>query len=119
LVQVERGEDEYSRHVAGPCGQNLARRRDTVGHGHADVHQDDVRREVRRELDRLPSVGRLADDFQVVLGVDQRRERGAEQRLVVDDGDSGGHPGPSIEAWAIEAWAIEAWAIGTRAVTRT
>ena len=46
---------------------------------------------LRRELDRLPAVGRLADDLQVVLGVDQRGERGPQQRLVVDDEDAGRH----------------------------
>jgi len=83
LVQVEGREDEYPGHEPGPFGSNLFGRLDAVRHRHPDVHDDDV----RRELDRLPSVGRLADDLQVVFGVDERRERGAQQRLIVDDED--------------------------------
>src|SRR6202012_5455723 len=41
------------------------------------------------------------DDLQVVLGVDQRRERGAQQRLIVDDQDPGCHITPSIGTWAV------------------
>ena len=74
-----------------PVGGDLPRRLDPVHDRHPDVHDHDVRREAGRELDRLPAVGRPADDGQVILGVDQRRERGAEQLLVVDDQDGGGH----------------------------
>ena len=37
------------------------------------------------ELDRLRAVGRLADDVEVVLGVEDHLEAGAHERLVVGD----------------------------------
>ena len=40
-----------------------------------------------RLLDRLEAVLGLADDRQAVLLVDQRRDRAAEERLVVDEQD--------------------------------
>src|ERR1700683_780365 len=101
LVQVERGEDEDpGAGTTASFGKNLPRGLDPVQHRHPDVHDDDGRGEAGRELDRLPAVGRLADDLQVVLGVDQRGERGTEQRLVVHDQNPGRHPAPSIGTWA-------------------
>ena len=38
-----------------------------------------------RELDRLGAVGGLADDVEVVLGVEDHAEAGAHERLVVGD----------------------------------
>jgi hypothetical protein len=88
LVEVERGEHEHARgHVAAQRG-HLARRLDAVELGHADVHQHDVGRQATRLLDRRVAVGRLADDVDVLLGVEDHAEAGAHQRLVVGDQDA-------------------------------
>src|SRR5580704_17937973 len=100
LVQVERGEDQHPGHARALAGGDLPGGLDTVHHRHPDVHHDDVRPEARSDLDGLAAVARLTDDLQVVLRVDERGERGTEQRLVVDDEDPDRHPAPSIGTWA-------------------
>ncbi len=67
---------------------------------HPDVHEDYVRREPRRELDGLLPVGGLAHHPQVVLCLDQRRERGPQQRLVIDDEHADRHGALSNGTWA-------------------
>ena len=57
---VGAGESDDPDTREGGC--DLARRRDTVEDRHADVHEDHVRREGEREVDRLLAVARLADD---------------------------------------------------------
>ena len=44
--------------------------------------------EPARLLDRLEAVGGLADDVEVVLGVEDHPEAGAHERLVVGDQDA-------------------------------
>ena len=66
-------------------GQQPPGRLDPVDLRHAHVHQDDVRRDAARQLDRLAPVGRLADDLEVGLRLEDHPEAGAHECLVVDD----------------------------------
>src|SRR5262249_14360289 len=61
---------------------------------HLYVHEHDIRPQSAGQLDGRRAVGGLADDFQVVLGVEQRPESGPHQRLVVGEQDPD-HAGPS------------------------
>ena len=72
---------------------DLAGRGQPVDLRHADVHQHDVGEQFGRERDRLGAVAGLADDFDVVLGVEQGAEPGAHQHLVVGEqhADRHGH----------------------------
>ena len=74
-------------------GEEPARRLDAVDVGHADVHQDDVRPQAPRLRDRLAPVRRLADDLDVLLGLEDHAEAGADERLVVGDQDAQAHAG--------------------------
>ena len=84
LVHVE-GRQHHDLGGRVRCGQQLPRRLDPVDLGHAHVHQDDIRRDAARLLDRLSPVRRLADDLEVGLGLEDHPEAGAHERLVVDD----------------------------------
>ena len=66
---------------------DLSRRGEPVDVGHADVHQHDVGPLAAGELDRLGAVGRLADDLDVVLGVEQGPEPAAYEHLIVGEED--------------------------------
>ena len=55
--------------------------------GHPDVHQHDVRTGRAYDRDGLASVRGLADDLDVVLGVEQRAQPGPQQCLVVGQHD--------------------------------
>ncbi len=55
---------------------------------HPDVHQHDVRPGRAHDGDGLLAVGRLAHDLDVVLGVQQRPQPGAQQGLVVGEHDT-------------------------------
>ena len=72
-------------------GRDLARRRDPVELGHADVHQHDVGPQPLRAVDGLLAVGRLADDRDVVLGLEHHPEARPHERLVVGDEDADAH----------------------------
>jgi signal transduction histidine kinase len=63
--------------------------------GHGKVEQHEVRLEPRRVHDRLSAVGGAADDVEAV-GAEERRERLAGQRVVVDDEDPGSQLLPLI-----------------------
>jgi hypothetical protein len=54
------------------------------------VHQDHVGPEPAGQFDRLHAVDRLADDLDVVLGLEDQPEAAADQGLVVGDQDPGG-----------------------------
>ena len=58
---------------------------DAVQAGHADVEQAHVRAQPPGQLDGPPPVGGLADDLDVRLGVEDHREPGADDLLVVGD----------------------------------
>ena len=63
---------------------------------HLHVHDHQVGLQPSRLLDALEAVVGLADDLQVRLGVDQRRDRAAEQRGVVDEQHPGGARGRGV-----------------------
>jgi hypothetical protein len=83
LVEVEGGEDEDA------CGavivQKAARGLEPVEFGHADVHEDHVGCELAGACEGLESVGRLADDLDVLLGFEDHPKAAAHERLVVGD----------------------------------
>src|SRR6185369_1254499 len=62
-------------------------RRDPVHAGHVDVHQDDVRPERGRHLDRLGAAPGCPDDLDVALEAEELREVIPGLRDVVDDQD--------------------------------
>jgi hypothetical protein len=88
LVQVECGEHQHPDRRRAVERDDAARRLDPVELRHADVHQHDVRRQPPGQLDRLGAVGGLADDVEVVLGVEDHLEAGAHERPVVGDQDA-------------------------------
>ena len=61
-----------------------AGRLDPVELRHPHVHQDDVGQQPQRLVDAGAAVVGLADDLDVLLGVEHRRQAAADQRLVVD-----------------------------------
>ena len=87
LVEVEGREDEDARALLLPVEQS-AGRLEPVDVRHADVHQDHVRLHAVRGVHRLRAVGRLADDLDVLLGVEDHPESRPNERLVVDDEDA-------------------------------
>ena len=72
-------------------GEQAPRGLDAVELGHADVHQHDVGLERADLLDGVEPVGGLAHHLEVVLGVEDHAEAGADERLVVGDQQSDGH----------------------------
>ena len=87
VVAVERGEDDDLGPGEPVVAGDAAGRREPVAPGHADVHQHDVGQRLDRLAHGLVTVGRLADDGDVRLGVEQGAEPGAHQRLVVGEQD--------------------------------
>src|ERR1700722_4318389 len=83
LIEVERREDEHARRLRRLERRDLPGCLDSVHYRHPHVHHHNVRREAARLFHRLAPVDSFADDLQVVLGVDERGERRAEQRLLV------------------------------------
>src|SRR5512132_125916 len=69
--------------LANPPG-----RLDSVHHRHADIHQDNVRLELQRQLDCLRTVARAPDDLEGALAGEDRLERLGEQPMVVHDQDA-------------------------------
>ena len=67
---------------------------DAVEHGHAHVHQHHIGTGAKGDLHRLVTVGCLAHDLEIVLGVDEHLEPGADERFVVRDHHRGGSWGP-------------------------
>ena len=88
LLRTRRGEHDDLRGGRGVA--ELRQRRQAVEPGHREVEQDEIGLERTRELDRLGAVAGLSDDVEPVLG-EQRGERLAGQRMVVDDQYSVGH----------------------------
>src|SRR4029079_5520578 len=82
-VGVEGREDEDPGRVAD-LGQ-LADRAGTVDLGHPEVHEDDVRPEPLGGGHRLAAIGRLADDLELRVAVEDAAEAVADDRVIVDD----------------------------------
>ena len=71
-----------------PVGDELAGRLDPVEHRHADVHEDHVGSCRRGGADGLARRRRLANDLDLRLGVEDRPEAPAHERLIVADQDA-------------------------------
>ena len=71
-----------------PLREPLDRRR-AVDAGHVQVHQDDVRIQVPGQAYRFRAVRRLADDREVRVALEHAAQSVANDRMVVDDEDSG------------------------------
>ena len=71
----------------------LARGGEAVEVRHADVHEDEVRAQLLGRVGRLLPVGGLARDLEVLLGVDEHPQPGADEVLVVGDEDPHAHAG--------------------------
>ena len=65
--------------------QEPARGLESVELRHADVHEDHVGSELAGACEGLESVGRLADDLDVLLRFEDQPEAAAHERLVVGD----------------------------------
>src|SRR5512132_243054 len=101
LVEIERREDQD---LGGPVlGGDPTRRLDAVHRGHPHVHHDDVGTLPGERTYRVGAVDRLADDLDVLLGVEDQAEPAAHQRLIVGDHDPDRHDDPSC-ASGISAW---------------
>ena len=62
---------------------------------HADVHEDHVGPELSGQVHGVGPVGRRTDDLDVVAGVEQRLETGADQALVIGEQDPDHRAGPA------------------------
>ena len=69
---------------------------DAVHQRHSDVEQADVGAQLERQADCLAPVGGRADHFDVGLGVEQHRQPGAHDGLVVGDEDPDAHRGVPV-----------------------
>jgi membrane dipeptidase len=65
-----------------------ARRLDTVAAGHREVHQDDVRPVLARELDRFVAGPRAADDLEAAVLGQLRRDQFGKLVVVLGDDDA-------------------------------
>jgi hypothetical protein len=88
LVGVEGGQHEHARALEVPIRADEPGRLQAVEHGHADVHQHDVREHAPGEIDRFAPVGRLTGDLHPLLGVDEGGEAAADGGLVIGDEDA-------------------------------
>ena len=85
LVGLEGGQDDDLDPGQVLIGADSPGGLQAVDPGHPDVHQDHVGALATGQVDRLPAVGGLADDLQVLRGVDEDPEPGADQGLVVGE----------------------------------
>ena len=63
---------------------------------HPDVHQAHVGAQRAGQLDRSASVGRLGDDLDVGVAVEDQSESGAHHLLVIRDQHSDHRPPPDV-----------------------
>src|SRR5690606_6860462 len=74
-----------------PRAREATGRLDAVEARHADVEQADIRPQRAGEGHRLLPVGRLPDDRDARIGVEDHAEAGAHDLLVVGDHDADAH----------------------------
>ena len=88
LVQLE-GRDDHDADAGerGICGDLLGRPQ-AVAVGHADVQERDIDRGLAQGAQQRFATGRLDDDLDVGLRVQQRAETGAHQLVVVGQRDA-------------------------------
>ena len=91
LVEVEGGDHDDRERVLDAGSGELSGGLDAVQVRHPDVEQAHIGPELAGEGHRLASVGGLADHLDVGLGVEDHREPGADQLLVVGDEHPDGH----------------------------
>jgi hypothetical protein len=84
LVEIEGGQHQHLRRAVPPGSGDLPGRLHTVHPRHADVHQDHVGLQGPHLVERLEAVSGLADDREVLLGLQDHPEAGTQQGLVVD-----------------------------------
>src|SRR3954447_2632888 len=89
LVETEGGQHQNSGR--GAAFGDRGGRREPADPRHADIHQRDVRPRRQREFDRRVAVRRLSDDAQVGFRVEDRRDPGPYDGLIVRDGHSDRH----------------------------
>jgi len=91
LVGVERGQHDDAYACERRVGSDPPRGLDAVDPRHPDVHQQHVRMVTAGQFDRLLTIRRFADEFEVRGVVDHAAQPSTDQRLIVDDTDSHGH----------------------------
>jgi signal transduction histidine kinase len=117
VVRPRSGEDDHRR--VGRSLTDRGERGQAVDAGHREVEQDEVGASGRCERDRFVSVPRLADDLESVGG-EERAQRVAGERVVVDDEHAVAHlwligTGGSADKRKVEAkhrTAYDAWLSG-------
>ena len=83
IVVREAGQDEHLRLRTALL--HTADGGDAVKAGHHQIHQHDLRLDLRGLLDRLDAVSRFCDDGDIVLQVEEEAEAVAHHSLVVHD----------------------------------
>ena len=110
LVGVEGRQHQHATRRRDALADELTGRLDAVEGGHADVHDDDVRAAPAGLGDALATVGRLADDLDVILAVEDHPEAGPDELLVVHEQDADAHAGtPEVVAAVADASGRWAW----------
>jgi hypothetical protein len=90
-------------------GENPPSSLEAIEHRHLDIHQNDVGTEPSNRRDCLHAVGRLADDGQIRLIVQDGLESSPYESLVVDDHDGDRaltrwRHEPKIRVRSVDAW---------------
>ena len=96
LIEVEGSDDHHREGFIDIGPGDLAGRLNPVDARHPDVEQTDVGTELAGEFHRLTAICRLADDLDVRLGVEDHRESGANDLLVVGDKNADHRDAPSV-----------------------
>src|SRR4051794_5106503 len=110
VVEVEGGEHEHVRAGLG-AADDASRRLDPVEPRHADVHENDVRSQAARLVDRLLPVAGLAHDVDVGLGAQDHAQAVAHEPLIVGEQDAHrGHVAVSSGSVARTAKPPPGWA---------
>ena len=93
VVDLEHGEDEDARGRERRVGADPSGGLDAGQARHLDVHEDDVRAQLGGQGDRTGTVLGQADDAHAGLGLEQGRQGGAQEGLVLGDEDPDGGTG--------------------------
>ena len=95
LVEVEGRDDDDGDRIGDVGAGELPRGLDAVDLGHADVEQAHVGPQSSCQRDRLAPVGRVPDDLDIRLRVEDHRQAGADELLVVGDEHADDHCPPA------------------------
>ena len=91
FVEVEGGDHDDREWVIDVGSGELSGGLDAVDIGHADVEQAYVGTQFAGQGNRFASVGSLPDHLDVGLGVEDHREPGADDVLIISDDHADGH----------------------------